>query len=564
MYIDVTTAPYSANKTGTADARASFASADAAGGTLYVPRGTYRIDSDLTLSSDVHFEEGAVLRPNANVTVTLNGGLDAGVFQVFDVKTFSASQVTLKKVERLIPQWWGATGDGATDDYLPIAAALAVARKSGEYGSGAQGAIVFFPPGVYRVTKPLDCTAGQFNLRGSGQYQSVIRGDTGAGRAIIEMVGGGFSTVQALLLDTLGMSSPSTVGVFLARTKAPATGVAVQSSHIHLVDLAIRLQPDSGANGGHGTVAVYNYCSEVANYHGVFALADTAAVYTSNNLYDLDSYHRPRSTAGGLFNSDSSMTACTVTGHSSLWGLAGPGLRLNGCANIHVHADIATGGTAYPYAIEVLAQVTDFEYSGSMEGYLVLLRNRSFIYGMRLLGYAAYSGKTTYINPTAAHPTNAAIILLDPPNSSTPSIIQGSTINVVPNPGTSAGYLVDQAVDPATGNTTAAAMIMGCHVMLGGADIRIRNPWGNSVVSGNLMITRRNLADVEITAPAVTGNVIVAADRVNAGGVLLDGGKIGVGNSAAGSTLGTVVRKVEIFDAAGTSLGFVPVYNSIT
>jgi hypothetical protein len=39
---------------------------------------------------------------------------------------------------------------------------------------------------------------------------------------------------------------------------------------------------------------------------------------------------------------------------------------------------------------------------------------------------------------------------------------------------------------------------------------------------------------------------------------------LGVGNSAAAATPGTVVRKMEVFDAAGTSLGFVPIYNTIT
>jgi len=39
---------------------------------------------------------------------------------------------------------------------------------------------------------------------------------------------------------------------------------------------------------------------------------------------------------------------------------------------------------------------------------------------------------------------------------------------------------------------------------------------------------------------------------------------LGVGNSAAATTLGTVTKKMEVFDANGTSLGFVPIYNSIT
>lgn len=39
---------------------------------------------------------------------------------------------------------------------------------------------------------------------------------------------------------------------------------------------------------------------------------------------------------------------------------------------------------------------------------------------------------------------------------------------------------------------------------------------------------------------------------------------IGVGNSASGSTPGTCVKKMEVFDASGASLGFVPIYDAIT
>ncbi len=39
---------------------------------------------------------------------------------------------------------------------------------------------------------------------------------------------------------------------------------------------------------------------------------------------------------------------------------------------------------------------------------------------------------------------------------------------------------------------------------------------------------------------------------------------IGVGNSAAATTPGTVVKKMEVFSATGASLGFVPIYDAIT
>ena len=40
-------------------------------------------------------------------------------------------------------------------------------------------------------------------------------------------------------------------------------------------------------------------------------------------------------------------------------------------------------------------------------------------------------------------------------------------------------------------------------------------------------------------------------------------GNLGVGNSAAATTPGSVVKKIEVFDASGISLGFVPVYDAI-
>ena len=39
---------------------------------------------------------------------------------------------------------------------------------------------------------------------------------------------------------------------------------------------------------------------------------------------------------------------------------------------------------------------------------------------------------------------------------------------------------------------------------------------------------------------------------------------LGIGNSASATTPGSVVRKMEVFDASGASLGFVPIYGSIT
>jgi len=63
----------------------------------------------------------------------------------------------------------------------------------------------------------------------------------------------------------------------------------------------------------------------------------------------------------------------------------------------------------------------------------------------------------------------------------------------------------------------------------------------------------------------VTANSIGTSHlSVRSDGITVAHVGLGVGNSAAATTLGSVVKKVEIFDASGASLGFVPIYDSIS
>lgn len=54
-----------------------------------------------------------------------------------------------------------------------------------------------------------------------------------------------------------------------------------------------------------------------------------------------------------------------------------------------------------------------------------------------------------------------------------------------------------------------------------------------------------------------------AADQLKTDDKFVAALGLGVGNSAAATTLGTLSKKMEVFDAAGASLGFVPIYTSI-
>lgn len=69
--------------------------------------------------------------------------------------------------------------------------------------------------------------------------------------------------------------------------------------------------------------------------------------------------------------------------------------------------------------------------------------------------------------------------------------------------------------------------------------------WGPGDVVGDCQLSRR------------VANILNTPDRMEVG-------TLGVGNSAAGNTLGNLVKAIEVFDTAGVSLGKIPVYDDIT
>jgi len=72
------------------------------------------------------------------------------------------------------------------------------------------------------------------------------------------------------------------------------------------------------------------------------------------------------------------------------------------------------------------------------------------------------------------------------------------------------------------------------------------------------------IADTAQVAKKNAANTFTANQTLSGTNKLLAGGGIGVGNSAAATTPGEVVKRIEVFDAAGVSLGFVAVYDEIT
>jgi len=114
--------------------RAALATADgvaaAAGKTLMIGR-TYAIDDDLTLSANLEFQSGAILTVSDTKLLTINGSVTTGLYEIFIDGNATYDGIVLgDKVAKTFPEWWGAVGDGVTDDGAAINAAAECARLS--------------------------------------------------------------------------------------------------------------------------------------------------------------------------------------------------------------------------------------------------------------------------------------------------------------------------------------------------------------------------------------------------------------------------------------------------
>lgn len=111
------------DNTGVSSSVTGLGLADAAG-PVRVPAGTYLIDSDLTFSSFVAADPGAVFSVSTGKTLTFNKGFSAEVMRVFS----GAGSVHFNNdfVTQAYPEWWGAVVDPtyAIDSYAAIQAAI--------------------------------------------------------------------------------------------------------------------------------------------------------------------------------------------------------------------------------------------------------------------------------------------------------------------------------------------------------------------------------------------------------------------------------------------------------
>lgn len=124
---------YDAVGNGTADDTAEVSAANVAasvsGGIVMFPPGTYKISSALTFPSNVTlwFANGAKLSIDTGVTVTINGPIDAGLYQIF---TGSGTVIGTPLIDKIETAWFGVPITTTSDASTSLQKAITFAQKA--------------------------------------------------------------------------------------------------------------------------------------------------------------------------------------------------------------------------------------------------------------------------------------------------------------------------------------------------------------------------------------------------------------------------------------------------
>lgn len=123
--------------------------------------GTYKLTTTQAFTAPVIFEGGAKLSLATGVTASFSAGLSSPAWpQIFVLAGTAAVQIAAMPVS---VRWFGAKGDGATDDTAAFAAAIAAV-------SATAGGTVYLPvaPVAYKTTATIGITTPALQILGHG------------------------------------------------------------------------------------------------------------------------------------------------------------------------------------------------------------------------------------------------------------------------------------------------------------------------------------------------------------------------------------------------------------
>lgn len=408
--------PVRADRAPVSDLARSVAAVGSTPATLHITQ-PVTVQGDLTVPDNITLsvERGGMLDLSPGATLTVNGSIDAGTYQILRGTGRIAGDL---KVEEIYPEWFCSGAYDAQDcDWAPaINQAIALAS------SGCLK--VKLQCRRYNVSSTVDLTSSSgvhragMCLEGairSTQYErgTLLIGNTGEGKCVIET-----SDSDGIHLRNVGVirgtANPSSIGILQGR--ATSTQWAGDQYHENVY---VNMGSNPSSNGGFGTIGIVNIAGEETKWHNLQVWANLPLIISmgSGGGNDLGKLQRTRgdfsgtdsctiaSSVGQSLTQQGSNTVFEMSGLGRLiaYDFVSPCLLLNTAADVnlgHTFMQLRASGAQgvapgkYRYAIENW-NVWQLAHQGNVEGSSGYLLNRRGLFSANVTATLAGSGETT-------------------------------------------------------------------------------------------------------------------------------------------------------------------------
>ncbi len=427
---------------------------------------------------------------------------------------------------------YGATGNGTTDDTTAIQNAI--------NSISTAGGTVLFPIGTYLISSTLTVPNYVF-LVGMSRYRSQLKASTA-----ITMVSFPDRDSAGIMMMLLTGNSTASVGI----------DIGAGSNSVHIRDVQVH---NCSASGG---IGIYFHGTSLAN-PCMLSHLDSFSISNCYTGLRMD-YVAGCSVKRGVIQ--------TYTANGLYVAYDSSGLNVDG---VDVEQNSGTGN--YPILIDTLRGGTFTNLRGESNSNATAFMRLNNCLGTVINGGSIVEAPIIFSDNS--YSTNIQGVYMAP-NGGTPTCIylesgshymhigqnypySGSTL-VNDSANTGLDY-VNMNVDSAK-TLTFYEQIKLLKTAFDAQRTNNNEAAYTSRVIGdtNNRMVIRNQGNIECGTGSATADVIVGRVAANVWGCAASGDGLAVGNSAAATTPGSVVKKIEIFDYTGVSLGYIPVYDAIT